>query len=338
MKYFEEHDVADRYKEQYLCCVDKLIKQRQQYCAQKRAEHCKNFSENQEMHREELKQLLGWPLTEERELTTPKVASEQLFESEKYIVYRMQFKTIGEVYMTGLFFRYKKDEKPLVITLHGALGSPERVAGFYGDTTNYNDMISKVLEYECHVFAPQLLAWDNGIYNEYSVKCDRNMMDSRLKRVGSSIAAVEIYGLQRIIDYFEKQSYVSNIGMVGFSYGGFYTIFTSALDVRVKAATSAGWFWNKTDRIDWSWMNIEERFSDAEIVALICPRKLYIGSPTEDPNGDVERAMLEVERIKKLCRDEGNEWVELLIYEGKHEFFRDNGPIKEMIAYLLDRG
>jgi fermentation-respiration switch protein FrsA (DUF1100 family) len=57
--------------------------------------------------------------------------------------------------------------------------------------------------------------------------------------VGSSVSAVEIYGIKRILDYFENKPFVSNLGMIGVSYGGFYTLFTAALDTRIKATVAS---------------------------------------------------------------------------------------------------
>ena len=47
-----------------------------------------------------------------------------------------------------------------------------------------------------------------------------------------------------VMDFFEKESYVSTIGMIGHSYGGFYTLHTAALDERVKAAICNSYFCN----------------------------------------------------------------------------------------------
>lgn len=334
MKYFETHEATDKYKEQYVCGVDQLIKERQQYLAEKRAEYSKHLFANQEKYRMDLKKMLGWPLTEERETAIPEVYWEKLYEEGNYVVYRMQFKVIAEVYMTGLFFQNKNAERPLIIALHGGVGSPEKMAGFYGDTYNYNDLVERVLKFDCHVFAPQLLVWDNGSYNEYSISCNRNLLDSRLKRVGSSVTALEVYGIQRIMDYFETQTYVKNIGMIGFSYGGFYTVFTAAVDVRVKAAYSCGWYLNRTDRVDWSWMNSEEKFLDTEVVGLICPRKLWIGSPKQDSNADIPGGISESERVKELCKVSGAEWLKYFMFDADHEFCKDDVPIKEMVKYL----
>ncbi len=120
------------------------------------------------------------------------------------------------------------------------------LSGIYGDTANYDNMLSRVREKGVNVFVPRLLL---GADN-YEVEFDKKNIDARLKRVGSSIAAIEIFGITRIIDYFEKQDYVSSFGMVGLSSGEIYTLFSSANDTRIKSAISC-LFFNTRDMVIW---------------------------------------------------------------------------------------
>ena len=139
---------------------------------------------------------------------------------------------------TGLFFQKDEKKRPLVIVQHGGLGTPEFISNFYDDTANYNHMLERVVQYDVHAFAPQLLIWSQ---EEYQLPFNRQEIDARLKRVGSSVTAVEVYGIMRILDWFEAQDYVKNFGMVGLSYGGFYTLTTTALEPRIQSAVSCSY-------------------------------------------------------------------------------------------------
>ena len=179
--------------------------------------------------------MLGWPLVGFSTKKLSNVKSELLSEEDGYEIYRMQFEILEGVNLTGLFFKQSVyEKKPLVIVQHGGHGTPEQLSGMYGNTANYNDMLKRVRRYGVHVFAPQLLLWRD----EYNVPFDRRAIDGRLKRVGSSITAIEVFGIMRILDYFEYQEYVSCFGMVGLSYGGFYPLYTAAVDTRIKSAIS----------------------------------------------------------------------------------------------------
>lgn len=337
ISYKEEPDVTDKYKTQYLDGFEKIINSREKELAEKRDTYCKSIFDNQEKFRNDFKNMLGWPLTGYTNDQAPNVITEKLSEENGYNIYRMQFEILDGMYMTGLFFKTASEKRPLVIAQHGGVGSPERVAGFYGGTANYNDMIDRILQFDCNVFAPQVLVWDSGTYNEYNVSYDRRAIDGRLKRVGSSVAAVEVYGITRIIDYFDVQDYIGNIGMIGLSYGGFYTLFTTAIDTRIKTAISCSFF-NKRDEYawaDWTWNSSAEKFSDAEIACLIYPRKLCIEVGDKDETFKVSGALLEIKRLENLCKDKNEEWLKFIVFDGRHEFCRDDEPIKNLIDELI---
>ena len=134
-----------------------------------------------------------------------------------------------------LFVRGKDHKRPLVIAQHGGLGTPEMCSGFF-DSENYNDMTRRILQKGVNVFCPQLYLWDQQRFGRGTP--DRTSLDNSLKHMGSSIAAVELDGLMKCIDWLSGLSWVDaeRIGMIGLSYGGFYTLYLTALDKRIKAA------------------------------------------------------------------------------------------------------
>ncbi len=73
--------------------------------------------------------------------------------------------------------------------------------------------------------------------------------------------------------------------MIGMSYGGFYTLYTTALEPRIKAAVVAGYF-NDREAIlddsepyglfDWRFPDSLGWLRDPNIAALVCPRPLLV--------------------------------------------------------------
>ncbi len=332
MNYKEEMDVAAESKKEYVQGLDKLIEERQKAAEIVRTEYLKDIFTNPEKYREDFKRMLGWPLVDYTADCPPKATMEKLSEEEGYTIYRVKFEILDGLFMTGLFFKVEGDKKPLVIVQHGGTGTPEKISGVLGDTSNYNDMLQRVIKHGVHAFAPQLLLWADA----YNVPYNRNAVDVRLKRLGSSVSAVEIFGITRILDYFEAQDYVSCFGMVGLSYGGFYTLFTTALDTRIKSAISCSFF-NKRDEIcwsDWTWFNSGNMFDDAEVAALVYPRRLCIQMGNQDELFNYRYSEESFERIKEICREVGTDWVELIVFDGTHEFCKDDQPIERLIADL----
>ncbi len=330
MKYTENKDASKQYKENYLKGIEAVIESRQKIAEAKRYEYIRNIFKTPEKFRGDFRKMLGWPLVHFCGDKLPKVKSELLSSEDGYKIYRMQFEILDGLFMTGLFFMQDGEEKrPLVIVQHGGQGTPELISGIYGDTANYNDMLQRVRKYGVHVFAPQLLLWNDT----YGVDFDRKALDARLKRVGSSITAVEVFGITRIIDYFESEEYASSFGMVGLSYGGFYTLYTAAVDTRIKSAISCSFF-NKRDAVgwsDWTWLESAEKFDDAEIACLVYPRSLHIAMGNRDELFNSDDSVESFEKLISLCGDIGTEWVKLDVFDGTHEFFKDDEPIRKLV-------
>ena len=332
MNYREELTFANSYKQNYLDGINDLIIKKQEENLAIRTEYFKNYFSNQEPYRNDFKKMLGWPLVNYENNLELNVKTEKLSDEGDYTIYRMQFEILKGLYLTGLFFKQNCEEKlPLVILQHGGGGSPETISRVHGGTSNYNDMLHRVIKYKVHGFAPQLLLWNDG----YNVLFNRQLIDTQLKRLGGSITALEVFGITKIIDYFETQPYVKNFGMVGLSYGGFYTLVVSAIDTRIKSSLSCCFFNTRDENVreDWSWFNSSALFDDAEIALLSYPRKLYISVGDKDELFKVKNGKNSFERLLKYC-DNKTDWVKFTVFDGWHEFIKDDNDIESLVKDL----
>lgn len=326
--YREAIEASEKYKRDYLCGLERVIQQREHIADEARCQKCKDILNNQETYRKSLKAFLGWPLTEEDSRSTPKASIEKLSEDKICTIYRISVEVLDGYSITGLLFQKDDNRKPLVIAQHGGEGTPEQVGNLYGETYNYNQMIERMLSYDVHVFAPQLLLWNT---QTFGVPYQRDVLDARLKNTGSSIAALEIYAITRLLDYFQAQSYVSSFGMLGLSYGGFYTLYTAAIDNRIQSAVACSFsHTSKQARCDWTWEKYRESFSDAEVACLVYPRKLCLEMGDADPLFDLKEVEEEMIRIKELAGEKIESWFEFLPFSGGHEFCWDNEPLMRL--------
>lgn len=335
MKYSEEYESSQVYKKQYKDSFDKLVGKLQKNAEEQRAQYIKDVFKNPEKYRRDFREMLGWPMVNYDGEKIPKVIfEEKLSEEDTHDIYRMQFEILGGLKITGLFFKAKGEEKrPLVIAQHGALGTPEVISDIYDYTANYHHMTKRILKYGVHVFAPQLLLWNS---DRYGVEYDRQGIDLQLRRFGASVVSVEVYAITSIINYFETKSYVKNFGMVGLSYGGFYTLFTAAADTRIKSAVSCSFF-NTRDKVlrgDWVWNG--NKFDDAEVACLIYPRRLCIELGTEDELFDYRGGLSSFEKLKSYCEETGTDWTEMILFKGVHEFCKEDAPIERLAKDLLE--
>lgn len=346
MNYYEDRKDTTTQRKDYLNSIEKLIEKRQNECKSKREKYIKKIINEPGKAREEYFEMLGWPLT--IDVTEPLSVEKTLLSCEQdgYNIYRMKLEIFKDFFFYGLYFEHRNQKNlPFVISQHGGDGTPELCSGLYnrcselynGGTANYNNMTERVLKRGANVFAPQTLLWhkeNNGI------EFDRRDLDSKLKQVGGSIAALEIYCIKSSLNYFEKQLCIDNdrIGMVGLSYGGFYTLFTMAADTRIKAAVSSAFF-NDRSKYSWSdftWKCSAEKFFDSEVALLCYPRKLWLSVGEKDELFDIGTVKSE---YKRLCReiemcDIKSDWLNFEIHSGTQEFCADD----KAIDYMFDVG
>ncbi len=330
IRYREDMRAAEGCRRAYVEGMEALISGREAKARAERDAYARDIFRDQEKYREDYRRMLGWPLVGEPDHGTPAVRLEKLSEEKNISIYRITLEVLDGFSITGLLFRKGQERMPLVIAQHGGGGAPELMGNFYGDTHNYNHMAERMLAYDVHVFAPQLLLWDK---ETYGVEYDRVNLDARLKRVGSSVTALEVYGLTRILDYFEAQEYVSNFGMIGLSYGGFYTLFTAAADTRIKSAVACSFFNTRSDYAwsDWTWFGSAQTFSDAEIACLVYPRRLCIEVGAKDELFAVEGARAELRRLRELSSSVTGDWIDFIEFDGTHEFCWEEESLRRLV-------
>ncbi|MFA7637326.1 MAG: CocE/NonD family hydrolase, partial [Monoglobales bacterium] len=294
--YKEAPEAGNDYRKAYRDGIDKLIEEKYNIAEQNRFALTKKIAQNPDIYREQFKELLGWPLVGEADLSY-EVKKEFVTEDNGVRIYRVQIITLGGLPFYGmLFISDESAGTPMIIANHGGLGAPELCGGLLEvGTINYNNMVERILKYKVNVFAPQYLNWNTERFKiaeenmerraDYSMRIAR---DLKLQQLGSSITAVEIFGVQRAIDWLIGSGTCrkDKIGMTGLSYGGFYTLFITAVDTRIKAAASFCFYSDtkvKTSFTDWVWKGAANSFFDSQVLALICPRKIdiYMGDKDE---------------------------------------------------------
>ena len=148
--------------------------------------------------------------------------------------------------------------------------------------------------------------------------------------LGKSLVGMRVWDAMRAIDYVQTRPEVDpdRIGCVGFSWGGTQTIYTAALDERVKAAVVSGYFGRFGEML----IEAEEcpcqyvpnllRYADLpDLLALLAPRPMLIEQGTEDPQateGVVREAYARVEGAYRLLG--AAERVDLDLFLGGHRF------------------
>lgn len=279
------------------------------------------YTASLESYRERLKAMLGWPLTLADAPAPSSVKTDSVAQDDLGSIERVWVEVFPSLSLYGMLFVPPGDgPRPLVISQHGGSGAPELTAGFFG-YANYNDMTRRILRRGAVVFAPQLFRWAE----RFGRRPDIVELDRQMRQLGGSLAAFEIYALRRVIDYLVARDEIDpdRVGMVGLSYGGFFTFFTAAVDTRIQVALSSCFFNDRRQygRRDWGYFNAANTFFDAEIAGLICPRALYVEVGQNDELLDVVYARPHAPKAKRFYANLGV--PERFVYHehpGRHEF------------------
>lgn len=219
---------------------------------------------------------------------------------------------------------------PLIIAQHGGGGYPE-LATFHGGS-NYHDLVRGAVEQGWAVFAPQLLFYPFGDRDHGTpIPSDiRARLDTRLRGLGTSLAAVEVAKITAALDALLQRPELDpdRVGMVGLSYGGFYTLYTAALDPRIRAAASSCAFadWGTpTEDVgepgEWFSGGVLNDLTPAALAAMICPRPLLVQAGVHDTlfRIDATREMV-VAAADAYERLGGSGRLEFVEFVGGHEF------------------
>lgn len=337
MEFYKELETAGNiYRSQYGKSVTDLIAKMRKEADARRDALADDLQKNRETYRKNFCNMLGWPLNVSLPKGWHSVKKQFVAKDDLCAIYRVQLEIFENFWFYGILFVVNGKEKtPLIISQHGGLGTPELCSTMSGNSANYNDMTRRLLLRGANVFAPQTLLWDSERFG--NDKPDRQQIDKELKQLGSSITAVEIYCIQKCIDYLLTMDCMDakRIGMAGLSYGGFYTLFTAAVDPRIKAALSSCFFNNRYQysSLDWVWFNAANAFLDAEIGALVYPRALYIEAGDEDPLFRPETAQQEFERLKRYYQGH-EDYLQLHVFHGTHELCKSEEGMDFLFYHL----
>ena len=254
----------------------------------------------------------------------------QVAELPTHTAWRVWLPTLPGVEAYGILLvpRHAKGRMPGLIALHGHGGSAEIVAGFLPPEDPDKSVYRRFGETAAR---RGYVVWCPYVYSTYSEEHEpqegpeavgRNLLHKKALITGHTVMGLEIAKLRRGVDFLASLPEVdpARIGMYGLSKGGHYTLYTAALEPRIRAAVVSGWFNHRSRKLlapktgpGMFWMtypNRDEyflkgllnRFGDAELGWMIAPRALLIENGTEDGAVLWKDAREEFARVEQVYR------------------------------------
>lgn len=322
--YTEEIEKDTRYRQNYEKDIADFLN-REKEKAEKRRDAFFNpegYKADQEGYRGQFLTMLGFPLDREKEM--PSLLEKTFVAQDGDVnIYRLQFLFWGCIKVYAMYFEQLNADMgtPFVIGLHGGEGTPELVSSIHMNSANYNHLVRRMTDRGANVLVPQLLLWSK---DNYGGSYDRIYTDGKLRQLGGSMTALELYFLRGLLDYFIANERINQdkIGVCGLSYGGMYALHFAAMDTRVKACYSCSWVCDgfAYSWADWSYKNAQNTFATAETAGLIAPRALVVAMGNHDELFDsvlTEKECARIAQFYKAFNAEENFLVQ--IFDGSHE-------------------
>lgn len=293
------------------------------------------YESSLEKYRKDFLSIMGYPEFSENDRRYEDFKVREVFvgEDELCKIYRLFISVDEGLECYGLYLvpRDLKDKNPLMLCFHGAGGCPEMVCNL-DNTSNYHDASRRFVKEGYIVFSPLFSFESFADEGKSDIPADSRMiLDLGAKLAGTSLPALELMKVRRALDYLltRREIDCERVHAAGLSYGGFYALLVSAADTRIKLCISSCFFnhrrkiYEKRSEtyIDWLWKGSMEKFSDVELVELICPRSCIIEAGVHDELFPIEGARSESRRAAEIYQKLGiGDRFRYIEFEGTHEF------------------
>jgi hypothetical protein len=243
--------------------------------------------------------------------------------------YRTFLPAFEGVRIYGILLEPKsKGPHPAMICIHGMSSGPEAVCGLAEKPDYTNNFGLQAVQRGYVVFAPLDI-------NNYKT---RSWLDRKAILVGQRLQGIEQFKILRITDYLASREDVDpkRIGAYGISWGGRTVMCAAALDRRIAVTAISGHFNDFIPKMvtpsehytafiqtpeDYSffWRHAK-LFTDADVVALICPRAVFIEQGRQDRVAYWQMSQKAFNEVKAIYDRLGvGERAEYSIFEGPHE-------------------
>lgn len=279
------------------------------------------LGQHQETRRQLLRTKLGYPPVGLHAVAA-KPRMEKIGEDALAIYYRCWIEVAPGLDQYGLYLvpRSAKGKTPLVISLHGGGGTPE-MALFKGGT-NYHDMVRGAAREGYVVWAPLTVMYpyrDRDKQTAIPAEVRRDL-DAPLRAAGASLMGIEVAKISLALDSLiahRSEIDARRIAAVGLSYGGFYTLYLSALNPKIKAAVASCSFRNEAGA-----KGAEEGrpvdMAGPELASLVAPRALQVQAGVNDKGFPIDDVRQAAGRARAFYGDAKT--FEYKEFEGGHEW------------------
>jgi dienelactone hydrolase len=225
-----------------------------------------------------------------------------------------QLRHATTLWWEGLLIQSREPSDRLAIIIPDADESIERVAGLTREKGQGAELARHLVNSGCLVVVMQLVSRDVMPHGHVELT-HREYLHRAAFELGMTLTAYELSAVQRLLDLMGKKKNA----LIGLGEGGRTALFAAALDERIDATIVAGYYGPRDtcwqEPLDRNLFGVYERFADAELAAMVAPRKLWIdpspkyrvelatrgGAPADWQSPTREAAIAELQRLDNFC-------------------------------------
>ncbi len=214
---------------------------------------------------------------------------------------------------------------PLLIVHHGGNGFPELPLFEHG---NYHDLCDGALAAGYALFLPHYLFQPYFDRDEGTPipKHVREEVDGTLRAAGTTLLAVELARQNVLLNHILTHPSINpaRVAAAGLSYGGFFALYSAALDSRIGAVIASCAFRARSVQDPAKPSARIMLATSLELAALVAPRPLHIQAGLCDNIYSIENVRDAIPAAWQIYRDAGaSAALNYVEFPGTHEF---HGP------------
>jgi dienelactone hydrolase len=215
---------------------------------------------------------------------------------ENYEIFAVRWPAVRQVHGEGLLLVPKGETLADIIAIPDADQTPEQICGLADGVPAESQFARRLAENGCRVLVPTLISREMSKRSPPGMPGRANLTNREFVyrpafELGRHLIGYELQKVLAGVDWFEKEANQMasgrrqppdnpKIGVIGYGEGGMLALYAGAVDARIDQTCVSGYFGPREDiwehPIDRNGFGLLEQFGDAELAAMVGPRKLFI--------------------------------------------------------------
>ena len=267
--------------------IDESVQKRPQYW-KRDFSSVRNYDTSVESNRKRLAHILGVRdrLTQSRTVEHPDDSSYQMVAAsgEPFSVRSIRWPAFGDVNGEGLeSTMHTRTPMDTIIVIPDADQTPEQLFGLVPGVPAESQVARRLAENGYKVIVPALIDRTIAARNGRAKLTNREFVYRSAFELGRHVIGYEVQKVLALVELASHRRLPRSklkTALFGYGEGGAIALYAAALDPRMSAVCSSGYFDDRNDvwrqPVDRNVFGLLEQFGDAEVASLIAPRPLIV--------------------------------------------------------------